>query len=379
MSSSHNCPQCGLPRSLNSRLVWTTDGGIYFQARDSERLVFLDEDDINLVIGEAEKVCGDSILERLRQCRRDFTREVVASQLRGLRSFLFRHWPLNRRILRTTLEEAALFGCGNIEITNLSPRKEVSLTARHPYHPHLLAGDIWGFWEGLYRVEAELSLRADTNLECDITVRTRGKRGREESSREKTRRPDRDYGLEVCEKCRLPRYPWELRWDTELGTIYQAGTHHHMTLTYARGWQMVLDVIEKSMEHGFSAAVGKVFSQGAAERYRAVKGDNYKTAYRNFFVGLPFLGWGKPTRVTRKPFLLDAEVEGPPFPQLLGWKMEGVYEALEREPAETDRMKTEDSKWRYLIGPVLEGVFLGIERMQPEPGTSAYPRTILPF
>ena len=119
----------------------------------------------------------------------------------------------------SAFQDAASFGCGNITITDLAPAKQMVVKARHPYHPHLLAGDIWGFWEGLYGVEALLSLNAQSEQEWDISVRTIQK-NRQKVSREKNlRRPDRDYSLEVCEKCRLPSFPWELRWDKELGTI----------------------------------------------------------------------------------------------------------------------------------------------------------------
>ena len=379
MAGNDNCPLCGLPQSLNRKLVWTTDGGLYFQARRSDRLIFLEEEDICTMLEEAVRLRGDKILDTLRECRRVFTREDVASQLPAMRRSLMRHWPLAKRVVLAAFQEAALFGCGSVTVSAIEPRKQLVVKARHPYNPHLLAGDIWGFWEGLYDVEALLSLSASSEQEWDITVRTVQKTRWKAKREVLPRRPDRDYGLEVCEKCRLPLFPWELRWDTGLGTIYHTGTHRHIAITSAAGWRKVVDEIKGSREGEFPSSVGAALAGKAAAEYRLLRGDNYKTAYRHFFLSLPFLGWGKPKKVSRKPFLIDAEMEGVPFPHLLAWKMAGVYEALEREPAEIQHLKTGDSGWRYLIGPRLEGTFLKIERMSLKEDQTIYPRPFLPF
>jgi hypothetical protein len=374
MAGYEPCPSCGMPRSLNRKLVWTTDGGIYFQARRSDRLIFLEEDDISALLDEGVKVRGEQLLDTLRECRRAFTREEVASQLTRIRRALLRHWPLAKRVVRSVLKEAAVFGCGNIAVSSIKPRKELVVTIRHPYNPHLMAGDIWGFWEGLNGVDALLSLSASSEYEWDITIRTVARKRGKSERKKAPRRPQRDYGLEVCEKCRLPRFPWELRWDTELGTIYQSGTHRHMIITSVRGWRLVVDEVKGGREGGLSSALGAALADKAADEYRLLRGDNYKRAYRNFFMSLPFLGWGKPQKVSRKPFLIEAEMQGVPFPKLLAWKIAGVYEGLEREAADIKHEDTGDSGWRYLIGPRLEGTFLEIERMIPEEG-----RLILPF
>jgi hypothetical protein len=379
MASDDNCSLCGLPRSLSRKLVWTTDGGLYFQTRRSDRLIFLEEEDISTILDEGIKIHGHKILDTLRECRRVFTRGEINSQLTGLRRFLLRHWPLAKRVVVSSFKDAAFFGCGNITITGLKPRKHLEVKVRHPYHPHLIAGDIWGFWEGLYGVEALLSINASTEQEWEITVRTVQK-NRHKSSRENLpRRPERDYSLEVCEKCHLPRFPWELRWDADLGTIYQIGTHRHMIITSARGWRQIIDEIKGSSMKELPMEIGVALAVKTAAEYGLLKGNNYKTAYRHFFLGLPFLGWGRPRKVTRKPFLIDAEMDGVPFPQLLAWKMAGVYEAMEHEPADIEQLQTGDMGWQYLIGPRLDGTFLEIERMVPEPGQPSYPRPIFPF
>jgi hypothetical protein len=379
MPGNANCPSCGLPRFLNRKLVWTTDGGLYFQSKRSDRLIFLEEDDISTVLDVGVKLHGHKLLDTLRECRRGFTRRQVASQLNGIRGFLLRHWPLAKRVVRSALRDASFFGCGSISISELKPRKYMTIKARHPYHHHLLAGDIWGFWEGLYGVEALLSLNASSEQEWEITVRT-VQRNRFEETREKApRRPERDFGLEVCEKCHLPLYPWELHWDTELGTIYQARTHRHMIITSAEGWRLILNEIKGSSVKDLPPDIGMALAVKEAAEYRMLKANNYKTAYRHFFLSLPFLGWGKPRRVSRKPFLIDAEMEGVPFPQFLAWKMAGVYEALEKEPADIKHEKAEDEQWRYMVSPRLEGSFLEIRSMVPEADGDIYPRPLMPF
>ncbi len=374
MPENKVCPLCGLPRSLKRKLVWTTDGGIYFQAKRSERLVFLGEDEIGAMLEEGVRLRGEQLLDTLRECRRAFIRGGIISQTGGLRRFLMRRWPLARRMVRSAFEEAAFFGCGNITISRIKPRKELVLRVRRPYHPHLMAGDIWGFWEGLFGVEALLSLSQSSQYEWDITVKAVGRKRHVAAAQQPPRRPKRDYALEVCEKCRLPSFPWRLCWDAELGTIYEADTHRHLIITSAAGWQNVVDEIGGGKAGALPPTLGTALAAGAAAQYRALKGDNYRTAYRHFFLGLPFLGWGKPLRVTRRPFLIEAHIEGVPFPRLLAWRIAGAFEALEREPADIKHHRVEGASWRYLIGPRLEGTFLEIERMLPEEG-----RPVLPF
>ena len=374
MPGNNDCPVCGLPRPLNRKLVWTTDGGLYFQAKRSERLIFLGEDEIAALLEEGVKLRGEQLLDTLRECRRAFIREGIAAQARGLRRIMLRRWPLASRIVRSAFEEAAFFGCGNISITRLKPRREMVLRARRPYHPHLMAGDIWGFWEGLFGVEALLSLSRSSQHEWDITVRTVGRKRHAVSAQKPPPRPKRDYALEVCEKCRLPSFPWRLRWDAELGTIYEADTHRHLIITSAEGWQKVIDEIGGNRAGALPPSLGASLAARAAAEYRILKGDNNRIAYRHFFLSLPFLGWGKPRRVTRRPFLIEADIEGVPFPQLLAWRIAGAYEALEREPADIKHHRAEGAAWRYLIGPRLEGPFLEIRRMLPEEG-----RPVLPF
>ncbi len=374
MAGGDDCPVCGLPLSLRSKLVWTTDGGIYFQAKRSERLIFLEEDDIETLLEEGVKLRGEKLLDTLCESRRAFAREGISSQLTFMRRLLLRRWPLARRMVKASFAEAAFFGCGNIEISSVKPGKELVVKTRRPYHPHLMAGDIWGFWEGFFGVEALLSLKNVAEREWEITVKTVRKRRGGTKPEKVPVRPKRDYSLEVCEKCRLPLFPWRLRWDAELGTIYEAGTHRHMVITSAAGWQKVVEEIDGSRRGGLPPVIGEALAARAAAEYRQLKGDNYRTAYRHFFLGLPFLGWGKPSRVTRRPFLIEAEIEGVPFPRLLAWKIAGVYEALEKEPADIKQLEAGDGAWRYLIGPHIEGVFLEIERMLPEEG-----RLVLPF
>ncbi|NPV58875.1 MAG: hypothetical protein HPY75_04330 [Actinobacteria bacterium] len=368
------CPACGLPRWLNRKLVWTTDGGIYFRARRSERLVFLDEKEISALVEEGVRLRGEQLLDTLRERRREFTRAEVSTQMTPLRRAFLRRRPFARKFVKLALGEASLLGCGNLEVTSLKPGKEMELKARHPYHPQLLAGDIWGFWEGLFGVEALLSLNPTSQYDWEITVKTIARKKHHAERETLPRRPQRDYDLEVCEKCRLPRFTWELRWDEELGTIYRAGSHRHMIITSARGWQVVLEEIAGNREGELPPVACEALAALSSAEYGTLKGGNYKTAYRNFFLGLPFLGWGKPKRVSRKPFLIEAEMEGVPFPQLLAWKMAGLFEALEGEPADIKYLREGDNGRRYLIGPRLEGNFLEIERMVPEPG-----RFVLPF
>lgn len=377
--AGENCPACGLPQSLNRKLVWTTDGGVYFQSRRSDRLIFLEEEDISTIVDEALKLRGQDILDDLRERRRVFTREEVGTQMGGAHGSIFRRWPATKRVILSAADEASFFGCGKITISDIKPRKELSVKIQHPYHPHLMAGDLWGFWEGLYGVEAELSMEHVSAKEWDLTITTVARSEWQAARDKKPQRPDRDYALEVCEKCRCPVFPWKLVWDEELGTIYQSGSHRHMVVTSARGWQSIIDEIKGPGVKDLPGAVGASMAAKSVAEYRQLKGDNYKTAYRHFFLGLPFLGWGRPKKVSRKAFLIEAEMEGVPFPQLLAWKMAGVFEALEEEEAEVLQEKTGGSSWKYLVGPKLEGKFLEIERMKPEGDGLSYLRPMMPF
>lgn len=374
-----NCPACGLPRLLNRKLIWTTDGGLYFQTRHSDRLIILEEEDIAGLIEEGVKIRGEGILRTLRERRRVFSREEVASQMGRFQHFFIRHRPAAKRVVTSALRDSAFFGCGKVDIDEIKPRKRLSLRISHPYHPYLMAGDIWGFWEGLFDVRAELAMEALSETEWNLRVTTTDKTGWKIAKAQKPRRPQRDYGLEVCDKCKCPLFPWALSWDQELGTIYQIGGHRHMVVTSARGWSEIMDELMGPGVRALPHAMGASLAAKSAAEYKQLKGNNYKKAYRHFFLGLPFLGWGRPTRVSRKPFLIEADMEGVPFPELLAWKMAGVFEALEQEAADVTHEKSGDSSWKFMMGPKLEGYFLPIERLKPQGDGVGYIRNLMPF
>jgi len=373
------CELCGLPRSLNRKLVWAMNGGVYFRNRHSERLVFLGEEDISAIIQEGVRLRGEKVLDTLCEVRRTFTRGRVASQMSGMRRLFLRHRPLVKRIIHATFREAAYYGCGNIAITRLKPGKELAVSARRPYHPHLLAGDIWGFWEGFFGVEALFSLEHISEREWEITVKTVSKRKKAESEERPPRRPERDYDLDVCEKCRLPSFPYKLRWDPELGTIYHADTHRHLVLTSVEGWERVLNEINGSRTGELPAPISEAISASTASEFAGLSSGNYKTAYRNFFMGLPLLGWGKPRKVTRKPFLMEAHIEDVPFPRLLACKIAGAFQALEKETADVDYSQEGDASWKYLIGPRLESRFPPLGNLFPDAHPRSHPGIFLPL
>ncbi|MBC7247278.1 MAG: hypothetical protein H5T73_05825 [Actinobacteria bacterium] len=379
MGDVERCKLCGLPRPLNRKLVWTRNGGLYLRNRRSERLVFLSEEEIDAVMREGVRLRGEEVLDTLCEVRRGFTRERVASQMGRVRGFFMRHRPLARRVIADAFREAAYYGCGNVEVSRLKPGKEITVTARRPYHPHLLAGDIWGFWEGFFGVEALFSLEKVSETEWSITVRTVGKRKTGPGGEPLPRRPERDYDLDVCEKCRLPSFTYELRWDPDLGTIYHPGTHRHLVITSVEGWERVIGEINGSRAGELPPGMREALEASAAREYASQGGGNYKTAYRNFFLGLPLLGWGKPRRVMRKPFLMEAQIEDVPFPQLLACRIAGVFRALEKEAAEIDCSREGDNAWRYAVGPRLEGSFLAPSSLFRGDMLRSHPGIFLPF
>lgn len=379
MAKEDRCKLCGLSRSLNRKLVWASNGGVYFRSRRSERLIFLAEEDISAIMREGARLRGEKVLDTLCEVRRTFTRGRMASQMRGMRRLFLRHRPLVKRIIRATFREAAYYGCGNVTISRLKPGKEIAVTARRPYHPQLLAGDIWGFWEGFFDVEALLSLEHVSEMEWAMTVKTVSKKKRRAEGEPPPRRPERDYDLDVCEKCRLPVFPYKLRWDPELGTIYHPDTHRHLVITSVEGWERVLSEINGSRSVELPAPMCEAISASTASEFASLNGNNYKTTYRNFFMGLPFLGWGKPRKVIRKPFIMEAQIESVPFPWLLACKIAGVFQALEKESADIDCLQEDDGACKYLIGPRLEGNFLPVTSLFSDACPPSHPGIFLPF
>lgn len=379
MPGDDKCSLCGFPRSIQRKLVWTSDGGLYLPARRSERLIILEQEEISALLAEGARLRGEELLPTLCERRREFSREQVAAQARGFRRLFLRHRPTVRGVIVSALREASHYGCGKITVNRLRPGKEMELRVSHPYEPHLLAGDMWGFWEGLFGVEALLSLNRVSEGEWSVVLKTVGKAKAQPMAERPPRRPDRDYDLEVCEKCRLPVYPYGLRWDPDLGTIYHQGTHRHLVVTSVRGWQAVMQEINGSRSGELPPSMGRIIRAKLVSEYAPLRDGNLKTAYRNFFMSLPFLGWGKPKRVTRKPFLMEAEIESVPFPQLLSWKIAGVYEALEGVEAEVGFRRLGEGAWKFQVGPRLDGVFLSPLALLPEKPQPAYTRPLFTF
>jgi hypothetical protein len=380
------CKGCGLPADLGKRMYWTSWGEIYSRPSGGERLLFLDTSWVRLLAEEARRGGGEDLMARLREYRREHTRRRAESALRGWGSFLLRRRLTGERLLRELLEELPRYGYGRFEILEFKPRKHLKLRATHPYDDLFLFADLWGMWEAAQRVKASAATEHAGAGSLVLTLKTEGREGKRNRSRETCNEPapsppkapsplKKDEVIPLCPRCRKPLYTGRMSWDGERGTIVDERSGRRFIISPLESWKGVFLLLRQEYPQVFQSFTGRLVEMSVLPG-RDGGGGDLKGAYRDFFLSLPFLGWGKPVRVVRKPFLVDAEMLATPFPDLLAAEMKGRFGSLEREEWSVEVRFSGDGRHRFIMGPSMDGPWLPLDSLLPP---RSHPGIILPW
>ncbi|MEJ5187183.1 MAG: hypothetical protein WHT46_08900 [Candidatus Geothermincolales bacterium] len=381
---SDECRACGLPRELKKRVFWTSQGEMFSRQARGERLIFLDVNWTRYLVEEALNQGGKDLLHLLKECRREHTRKRVEATVRGWGAFLMRRRLTGRQLFDGFLEELPHYGFGRFEILEFKPRKLARLKVDDAYDDLFLVADLLGLWEATQGVRASEILEPAGKGSFSLLLKAEEKVKRVESGREDEgkRSPTplkKDDVIPLCPRCRRPRYPGRMVWNVKGGTIYDELSGRRFIISTVSSWARVFFLLKRECPpayHAFARRLGEASRESFVSPVEDGGAKDIKAAYRDFFLSLPFLGWGRPIRVRRRPFLVEAELVGTPFPDLLAAEMRGRFGSLEREEWSVEVKASRDGGHLFVMGPSVDGIWIPLEKTLPP---RSHPGIILPW
>lgn len=380
MSKDKNeCGACGLPRRLSRDLEWTEGGNIYTRFKPRRQALFLEHRELGLLVEGALARGGAELAGRLSQARRRYLRHRTYQQVEGFGSGLLRRKSLGRRAVIYALEEAKLFGLGHLTSEEVDPGKHLRLEMSHPYHPRLLADDLAGFWEGLFRVEAKISLeqKGPQSWILELTGGTEIGHGLLEQRNLLEKHPGkRDRRMERCPSCGLPAALSGLSWDPSKGTIYDPGRNRYLVIMEAVGMGLLVKELRSFLGEEYGAAARAAFAASLNDGYSSPA----KTPTLEGLLGeWPALGWGEASIASRRPFLDEVDIKNPALPSFSEQKVAALRQLEEGEAMGCESVSF-DEVFRVRVGPLLSDYSMNLETLRKRfPQLLQYPQSFLPF
>jgi len=379
MSGKGDCSSCGLPLRLSESLDWREGGNIYTRFKPRRQVIILEHRELQMLLGKAEERGGEELMRRLATVRRRYLRHRTAQQAEGVDSCLLRGRRLGRRAVLYALQEARLFGLGRLEVEELEGGKRLTITVEHPYHPQMLAADICGFWEGLFRVRAEEALEQKGAHSWRLRLMSGGELSqRFMEYREITEKEagKRNRGIERCPACRLPVHLSHLQWDSIQGTIYDPERDRYHVVVEVAG----MDLLIKEMR----SFLGRDYGGVARSAFAASLGDGSPGSPSldpgSVVEEWPALGWGEAEGAARRPFLEEMEVRSPALPSMAEHKLAALYQLRWGEEVDSSLYRGKDGLYRFAVYPRLIEYSMNLETLRQHfPQLEAYPLSFLPF
>lgn len=365
------CKKCNLPKHISNWFYWTTRGEMFPKQPGGERLLFLDVLWIRFLAQEIRKEGGGELSRRIEEIRREHTRRRMERAIGSWGKFLLHRRFTGRKILEDILNELPRYGYGKFVIKEFGPRKLIQVRATHAYDDFFLPADLWGLWEGSQGVKASAQLERTGDGSFTLILRTvekvKGEDDRPRANQEKLpSQVKEDDIIQLCPKCRCPIYPGRMSWSEDRGILSDDSSGRRFIITPVASWVPVFSLLKKETPKVYESFAERLAARHSSQvDYPGNK--DLKAVYRDYFLSLPFLGWGKPVRVARKPFLVDAELLGIPFPEILAADMRGLFGTLENEDWSVDVRATGNGRHRFIMGPSLEGPWFHLD-------TSNFPR-----
>jgi|GEM_PF-3130119 len=379
MSRRGNCSSCGLPHRLAELLDWREGGNIFTRFKPRRQVIILEHCELQTLLEKAEERGGEELMRRLATVRRRYLRHRTAQQAEGANSRLLRGRRLGRRAVLYALQEARLFGLGRLEVEELEGKKRLTLTIEHPYHPQMLAADICGFWEGLFRVRAEETLEQKGAHSWRLRLMSGGELPqRSMEYRELTEKEagKRDRGIERCPACRMPAHLSRLQWDPIQGTIYDPERGRYHVVVEVAGMNLLIKEMRSFLGGDYGPVARSAFATSLSDGSLAAPSLDPGSVVGEW----PALGWGEAEGAAQRPFLEELMLRSPALPSMAEHKLAALYQLRWGEEVDSSLYRGENGLYRFSVCPQLTEYSMNLETLRQRfPQLIAHPLSFLPF
>jgi hypothetical protein len=364
---------------LSKRLVWTREGNIFTRHSPCSQVFFVGHRELELLVDCAEEKVGGVLRSRLRESRRHYTRNRVLSQMEGVRGAVAQSRVFSKQTLRAVVEEASLYGMGNLEVNESRPGASLKARIAHPYQIDLLVGDLLGLWEGLNGVKAQYALEKVGPQDYRFEVEGMDKVKHKFSSWRayvEAKPGKKNKAIQSCKKCKLPAALGALQWDEGKGIIYDPEENRYLVLMEVAGFHAVLQELKGHLGGDFREVVARAL-------YESIQTSSSRDKHQDYALvleGFPLYGWGRQDGVARRPFVDEIRILCPASSELVEGRLSAVYRLREKEPPEITSTKEGEGAIAVRLGPELLEYSMHIGNMrQHYPFLANYPLSFFPF
>lgn len=377
------CELCGFPQATLERVKWS-ERGLVALRKPWTRLVALEHQELAEILEGLQPELGGDFSARLQEMARENTRDTLSSEMSRLRRRLVGALA-SRSGMADLLQNAGLYGTGQLDLLEVEAPESLSVRVRHPYHPDLYAGDLLGLWEALFGVKGVVTVESCGGHVFKIRIAANPKERETLPPAVKTdakpHKPKKQRKEAFCKSCGAREFGVPITSGGQAG-IFGAdkGFWVFMPVSTLRGILGQLDQDDPAGEANLKAiAAGRALAQlqGSIPGAAGVKEMGLS---QSFLTSLVSLGWANSMRLAEKEYLMEVSMDNPVSPALIAGKLEGLYEYVNHEKPVSEVINLGSGRSRISVGPEIFAPVMNLTSVLARyPDLRRYPASFIPF
>ncbi len=377
------CELCGFPQATLKHVKWS-ERGLVALRKPWARLVAIEHQELAEILEGLRPALAGDFSARLREMAYENTRDAMVSHLGPVRRRLVARVAA-RAGMNELLQNAGILGAGQLDLLEMKAPESLCVRVRHPYHPDLYAGDLLGLWEALFGVKGVITVVSlgdhVFNMQIAANRKGRGKLKAEPKREERNHKPKKLRKEAFCKTCGAREFGVPITAGGQAG-IFGADKGFWVFIPVAT-LTAILDSFQPDGEVRDEAlkeiAAGRALSQlkGSIPGAAGVK---EKGLARSFLESLVSAGWANSMRLTEREYLMDVSLDNAVSPALVAGKLQGLYEFLNHERAQSEVINLGAGRIRITVGPEIQAPVMNIRSVLARyPNLRLYPTSFLPF
>ncbi|MHB8895697.1 MAG: hypothetical protein ACYC99_11055 [Candidatus Geothermincolia bacterium] len=334
---SRRCRDCGAPLYTRFFRRWNEDGTVTARFTEDIRLCQVETGTIAAIIdGLSEKIGYPVDLIAIQGQRKAMRKmgEEFFTMGHGALGYLSRTRLVSNLILKISMGVGLTVGHALPEELEYEPGRLFKVRVRKPYCWQLIVGDVWGGFEALHNVTAEVRYAVEGE---SLLIRVE-KVGEgmvwDDPSRLQLRRMGRinhSAGYERCARCGVPlEVSRRTEWDAENGMVFNRTTGRREATIMVEPLAAMLRELESELGDEIPKMVQEIVTDYTARGIparaaAAMRSDGYRCTLDK----LRTSGMGYPASVEMRRGALTVRIDNPFSGVLLAGIVAGMYAAVE--------------------------------------------------
>ena len=334
--SVKRCGECGGPVYTRIFRQWNSDGTVTGRLSSGIRICHIEAGEVCAMVEGVSARIGYPIdrivVEGERKASRNITNETLSPGY-GLLGLVGRSWGGSPVSLKITLAISRSVGFGSPEVLKYIRGRELKLRVENPFCVPIVVGDLWGAFEALHRITADVSWEETPGAVTIDMVKVRDEMVEEHPDRlalQKMATLPGDVGFDRCPRCGIPReVTGSIEWDLDAGVVKNRKTGRREVTVMVEAVNAVISELSAELGDEIPGMVQQVEQEYIADMMKASRLQNTMSEYEALLEELRVMGMGNPVEVEKEGERLEVRVNNPFCEPLLAGRVGGYYEALE--------------------------------------------------